>query len=989
MAQRLTIDNRGFSRRVARCADALRADADKKGFVAFFRQLPCEAGVLRFFDRREFYSLHGEAALDVARCLYKTTSVVKHLADLPGVTLSRSLFEAVLRAALLDGAPSAASAPVAAAGAAALPPVAAVELWEERGRAWVRTKRATPGRLGAFEEELFRGAVDMEEAPVLAAARVLRDAGAAGGGRVVGVAYVNTVSRELGACAFADDDAFGTLEAVLLQLGARECVVAREGGDKDKGAAPALSAEGRRLRDALARAGAAPAEARPADFSAQEAEHELRRLLRDELELHRPLLEREAAAAALGALIRHAELGADAAAAGTYSLKLHDTGRFMRLDAAALRALHVLRDADAGGGGGGGFSLYALLNRCRTAMGKRLLARWLKQPLTDVAAIGERHDAVEALAGDATLREALRGAQLRALPDVDRLVAKLERRAASLQDLCRLYQASCALPLVVDALARHEGPHARALRERFAHPLAQAHDAEHLAKFEALLEAAVDLERVPDEYLICASYDPALRELAARKDELAAQMSDVFDAVADRLGLERERVLKLNYSAQHGWFFRLTKKEEVGVRAKLAGPGFLPLETRKDGVKFSTKELRALSERRCDAAREYDAAQRSLVDRVVDVAASFADVFRAAAALLAQLDVLASFADLAACSPAPYCRPTLHAPGAAPGGADVLRLVACRHPCVEALGTGGGPGGAAEFVPNDCDMRDGTSWFQIVTGPNMGGKSTFIRQVGCAVLMAQIGAFVPASEAEISVRDAVFARVGAGDCQLRGISTFMAEMLETAAILKAATPASLIIIDELGRGTSTYDGFGLAWAIAEHIADTLRAPCLFATHFHELTCLAGAGGVVNRHVSAAVDAGQRRLTMLYELRPGACAQSFGIHCAEFARFPPAVLAAARAKAAQLEAYAAAQPAPAAAAEAEAEDPEAKRRRVDAGADDVARGAAAARAFLSELAALPMDAMPPAEAAQAAQAAKARMLAAGAGSEYLSRLLAAV
>ena len=938
--------------------------------------------MLRFFDRREYYSLHGERALDVARAFYKTTSVVKTLGDLPGVTLSRSLFEAVLRAALLDSAPSSASAPATSASSA-LPPVSAVELWEERGRAWVRTKRATPGRLGAFEEDLFRGATDMEEAPVLAAARVLRDAGA-GGGRVVGVAYVNTVSRELGACSFGDDDSFGTLEAVLLQLGARECVIAKEGGDKQP--APPLSAEGRRLRDALARAGCQPAEARASDFSPSEAEHELRRLLRDGLELHRPLLEREAAAAALGALIRHAELGADASFAGTYSLKLHDTGRFMRLDAAALRALHVLRDSD-GGGGGAAFSLYALLNRCRTAMGKRLLARWLKQPLTDVAAIAERHDAVEALLGDAALREALRGAQLRALPDIDRLVAKLERRSASLQDLCRLYQASCALPLVVDALARHEGPHVASLRSRFAEPLAAAHDGDHLAKFEALLEAAVDLERVPDEYLICSSYDPALRELAARKEALAADMSSVFDSVADRLGLERERVLKLNYSAQHGWFFRLTKKEEVTVRAKLSGPGFLPLETRKDGVKFSTKELRALSERRCDAAREYDAAQRQLVERVVDVAASFADVFRSAAALLAQLDVLAAFADLAACAPAPYCRPVLHAPGAAPGGRDVLRLVACRHPCVEALTGGGGPGGGggADFVPNDCDMRSGDSWFQIVTGPNMGGKSTFIRQVGCAVLMAQIGAFVPASEAELSVRDAIFARVGAGDCQLRGISTFMAEMLETAAILKAATPASLIIIDELGRGTSTYDGFGLAWAIAEHICDELRAPCLFATHFHELTCLTGAGGVVNRHVSAAVDEGQRRLTMLYELRTGACAQSFGIHCAEFARFPPAVLAAARAKAAQLEAYAAAQPA---VGDGGGGDPEAKRRRVDAGADDVARGAAAARAFLSELAALPMDAMPPAEAAQAAQAAKQRMLDAGAGSEYLSRLLAA-
>jgi DNA mismatch repair protein MSH2 len=694
-------------------------------------------------------------------------------------------------------------------------------------------------------------------------------------------------------------------------------------------------------------------------------------------------------------LIRYAELGGDASSVGRYTLAHHDTGRYMRLDAAAARALHVMREGAGGAAGGGGpadtaanFSLYALLCRCRTPMGKRLLARWLKQPLTDVAAISERHDVVASLLADAELREALRGAQLRALPDVERLAGKLERRGASLQDLCRLYQASCALPLVAEALSRHEGPHAALLAERYAAPLAAAHDAERLGKFESLLEAAVDLERVPDEYLICASYDPALGAIAAQKAALDGDISALFDAAARKLGLERERVLKLDHSPAHGWFFRLTRKEEAGVRAKLAGPGFIPLETRKDGVKFTTKELKAASDARVDAGRAYDAAQRSLVERVVDVAASFADIFRDVAGLLAQLDVLAGFADLAACAPAPYCRPLLH-PAVRPDGAPaVLRLTACRHPCVEALCPG-----ATEFVPNDCDMAAGESWFTIVTGPNMGGKSTFIRQVGVAVLLAQIGCFVPAAAAELSVRDAIFARVGAGDCTLRGISTFMAEMLETAAILKAATSASLILIDELGRGTSTYDGFGLAWAIGEHIVDELRAPCLFATHFHELTALrasGGRGGVVNRHVSAAADAGARKLTMLYELRLGACAQSFGIHCAEFARFPPAVLAAARAKAAELEAYAtagAADDADDADADADAADAEEggaakKKRRLSRGADDVARGAAAARAFLAELAAMPAAALSPAAAAEA----QARMMQAGRGSDYLARLL---
>jgi DNA mismatch repair protein MSH2 len=993
---------RGFpATRAARVCFPRASDADKKGFVAFFRQLPVEEGVVRFFDRREFYSVHGPAALALARRFYKTTSVVKHLGAgegaLPGVTLNRALFETVLRALLLDGG-AAAGASGADADAA---PAASVELWEERSRAWVKTKSASPGRLGAFEDDLFRGAHDMGEAPVLAAARVLPGRGA-GGGRTVGVAYVNTVTRELGATAFDDDDAFCTLEAVLLQVGARECVLARESDTKGAsggaggsgGDASASSAEGRRLRDALARAGAHAACARAADFSGAEAEHELRRLLRDNVEIHRPLLERPAAAAALGGLIRYAELGADASSAGRYTLAHHDTGRYMRLDAAAARALHVMREGAGGAAGGGGpadtaanFSLYALLCRCRTPMGKRLLARWLKQPLTDVAAIGERHDVVEALLADAELREALRGAQLRALPDVERLAAKLERRGASLQDLCRLYQASCALPLVAEALSRHEGPHAALLAERYAAPLAAAHDGDHLAKFEALLEAAVDLERVPDEYVICASYDPALGAIAARKAQLDGHISGVFDDVARRLGLERERVLKLDHAPQHGWFFRLTRKEEAAVRGKLSAPGFIALETRKDGVKFTSKELKAASDARVEAGREYDAAQRSLVARVVDVAASFADIFRQVAALLAQLDVLAGFADLAACAPAPYCRPVMHPAVRAGGAPAVLRLTACRHPCVEALCPG-----AAEFVPNDCEMAAGESWFTIVTGPNMGGKSTFIRQVGVAVLLAQVGCFVPAAAAELSVRDAIFARVGAGDCTLRGISTFMAEMLETAAILKAATSASLILIDELGRGTSTYDGFGLAWAIGEHIVDELRAPCLFATHFHELTSLRAAGGragVVNRHVSAAADAGARRLTMLYELRPGACAQSFGIHCAEFARFPPAVLAAARAKAAELEAYATAGAADEG-AEDGADDGAAdgadgaakKKRRLSRGADDVARGAAAARAFLAELAAMPRGALSPAAAAEA----QARMMEAGRGSDYLARLL---
>jgi DNA mismatch repair protein MSH2 len=409
-----------------------------------------------------------------------------------------------------------------------------------------------------------------------------------------------------------------------------------------------------------------------------------------------------------------------------------------------------------------------------------------------------------------------------------------------------------------------------------------------------MVETTVDLDALDShEFIIKPDFDDGLRIIRKRLDKCKSEINAEHRKVGNDLDQDIEKKLMLENHKTHGWCFRLTRTEQSSIRNKKE---YKEITTMKNGVYFTTNNLAALRRDFDQLSENYNRTQSGLVQEVVNVASSYIPVFEKLAGVLAHLDVIVAFSHVSVHAPTAYTRPKIHERGT---GNTILKEA--RHPCMEMQDD-------ISFITNDVALERSTSEFIIITGPNMGGKSTYIRQIGVIALMAQIGCFVPCSEAELCIFDSILARVGASDSQLKGVSTFMAEMLETANILKSATRESLIIIDELGRGTSTYDGFGLAWAISEHIVKEIGAFALFATHFHELTALVDAyPQVQNLHVVAHIDGAdsaeenqKRQVTLLYKVEPGVCDQSFGIHVAELVRFPEKVVNMAKRKADELE-----------------------------------------------------------------------------------------
>src|SRR5512135_486895 len=542
-------------------------------------------------------------------------------------------------------------------------------------------------------------------------------------------------------------------------------------------------------------------------------------------------------------------------------------GDTLALDEMTRRSLELTRTLREGKRDG---SLLQVVDRTITPMGARLLAEWLTAPLTRLEPIAERHEAIAELLRDSPLRADLRSALGQAY-DLERLAARVGTGRATPRDLVALGRTLALLPRIKARLS------ARASKRLAAMEAALELCPEVRGEIEAALVDDPPLS-VKEGGLIRDGYHPELdqlRELArGGKSWIAKYQSEQ----ARRTGIPG---LKVGFNQVFGYYIEVTHAQ---AQKSQIPPDYIRKQTVKNAERYITPELKDYEDEVLKAEDRARALEYELFITLRDRVAAEAPRLIQAGAVLAQVDVLAALAELAARQG--YCLPELVAE-------PVLEIEAGRHPVLDALMPPG------EFVPNDNRLGPDGGTIVVLTGPNMAGKSTYIRQVALIAILAQMGSFVPAKRARIGVVDRLFARVGATDELSRGQSTFMVEMTETANILNNATPRSLVILDEIGRGTSTFDGISLAWAITEHLHDAIGCRTLFATHYHELVELEKTKPRL-RNANVAVRESAGEIVFLHRIVPGGADQSYGIHVARLAGVPAPVLDRARAILAFLE-----------------------------------------------------------------------------------------
>ena len=566
--------------------------------------------------------------------------------------------------------------------------------------------------------------------------------------------------------------------------------------------------------------------------------------------------------AAAGAILGYLRLTQNGKLPRLARLRSTQADAAMTIDAATRRNLELTAALDGGTAG----SLLAVIDRTVTGAGARLLRVRLMAPLTDPAAIVERLDAITFLVEAEGARQSLRE-RLRRCPDVERALSRLDLGRGGPRDLAAVRDALGQIPALRAALAADS---AGGLQTPPAALEASAKALGHHETFvERLTRALVESPPpgIRDGGVIARGYDPALDEMVELRDHSRRLIGELEARYRSETGVG---ALKVRHNNVLGYYV-----ETPPARASDLPEQFIHRQTLASAVRYTTVELGELEARINGAADKALALeQRHFDDLRTDVLRRADDIALAAGALAA-LDVAQALALLAV--ERRYVRPAVDR-------TDAFEIRGGRHPVVEAVGAGAGE----PFVPNDCDLGAAARVW-LVTGPNMAGKSTFLRQNALIAVLAQMGSFVPAEQARIGVVDRLFSRVGAADDLARGRSTFMVEMVETAAILNQAGERALVILDEIGRGTATYDGLSIAWAAIEHLHDTNRCRALFATHYHELVALAQKLDRLACY-TMRVKEWQGAVVFLHEVAPGAADRSYGVHVARLAGLPEAVLA---------------------------------------------------------------------------------------------------
>ncbi|MHC4983564.1 MAG: DNA mismatch repair protein MutS [Planctomycetota bacterium] len=557
---------------------------------------------------------------------------------------------------------------------------------------------------------------------------------------------------------------------------------------------------------------------------------------------------------AAGAIIEYLRETQKTTLAHISALRKFDRADHMAIDGNTLRCLEVHRTLRTNRRSG---SLLSCIDKTSTGMGARLLERWVTFPLTGYGAIVARQDAVEQLTEDRQRLTAIRGL-LAETSQIDRIAANIAMGRVRPRELVALGNTLSLLPKLAAALSSCAAELLCDLPPKFA----------GLEEPRRLIAAAIDPDcpnTLRDGSVMAAGFDEELDRLRRIGRDGQSWLAGYQAQQARRLGIAN---LKVGYNKVFGYYIEVTNVNRDKVPAD-----YVRKQTLKNAERYITDELKRYESELVTADERAKALEAKLFEQVRCKLAEHVEKFQAAAEALATLDVLAALAALAL--ERSWRRPSITQD-------NVLHIVAGKHPVLaETLG-------AEQFVPNDVHMNADDDRLLIITGPNMSGKSTYIRQAALLVLLAQIGSFIPAEEATIGLADRIFTRVGAADELTRGLSTFMLEMVETANILNNASARSLVILDEVGRGTSTYDGLALAWAVCEHIALRIKCRTLFATHYHELTDLENVlDGTTNLNVTVREWADE--VIFLHKIVRGATDRSYGVHVARLAGVPKDVI----------------------------------------------------------------------------------------------------